>query len=84
VSLARTASVCGFDQRRAEPWAPAPNTIALTLAGTLVIARTDACPEGEVSYGWEAAHIRANLGHQNLGNTVPAYIPTAADHLQSE
>jgi len=62
-------SMCRFDQRRAEPWAPASNATALALAGTLVVARTDARPGGEVSCGWETAHIRANLGDQHLGNT---------------
>src|SRR5215510_13547308 len=49
-------------QRGLEPRRTLAQAIGATLAGGLVVARTDAGPGDEMAVGWEAAHVDAGLG----------------------
>src|SRR5438046_1937772 len=62
------SSMGGFDQSHAHPRISAPYTAALAFTRTLVVARTDACPGGQVSSTREAAHVNPDFSDQHLGN----------------
>ena len=57
----------GLHQRGLEPLATPAQPGGAALAGTLVIARAQASPGQQMRRGWEARHVNADLGHDDVG-----------------
>jgi len=57
-----------FHQGLAQPDIPVLGTTALSLPRALVVARAEAHPRSQLSGGWKAGHIRANLRENDLGH----------------
>ncbi len=54
-----------LDKSRFEPWIALAQTSGSTLAGALVVARTQGGPGDEVAGGREAAHVSADFGEDD-------------------
>src|SRR5262245_35427731 len=72
VAIPRPHGASGtLNQRGAEPAVALARAAGLALAGTLVMAGTDAGPRGGLARRGKAAHVIAQFGHDLLGTAPP-------------
>ena len=60
----------GLHQERLEPGGAVAQLRRATLARALVVAGAEPGPGDEMSGGWEAAHVKADLGHDHARRDV--------------
>src|SRR6266516_2463967 len=65
-----TGRLGGFGQSRAQPHVTFASLAALALAGTLVVAWTDAHPGRQVRRTWKTSNVRADFGQEDLDGAL--------------
>src|SRR5688572_10286278 len=70
LTLRASSAVGGFDERPAQPDIAFARLAALALARTLVVARTDAGPGGQVVGSGKGREVGADFGDNDLGDAL--------------